>query len=219
MKGLAKMVLVLVPVFFSSCIGVNADISIRRDGTAIMTLEYRVASVLESLGKQDGNAAWPTVPVGKADFQRTVDRITGVRLASFSSKNAGDDVVYTAKIEFSDMEGLAAFLDASGQRAVLNQANGSSALSLILAAPADTGTAALDPELLALASDALAGYTYALNFTLPSVPSIAFLNGAGAKLDKSPAGELTIDGNKVRFSAPLADLVAVNAGLILEIRW
>ncbi|GHU59093.1 hypothetical protein FACS189444_3810 [Spirochaetia bacterium] len=162
------------------------------------------------------------MPVGKADFQRTVDRIKGVRLAAFSSKNAGDDVVYTAKIEFSDMEGLAAFLDASGQRAVLNQTNGSSALTLTLAAPADAtngGSAALDPELLVLASDALAGYTYALNFTLPSAPSVAFFNGTGAKLDTSPAGEVTINGNKLGFSAPMADLVAVKEGLILEIRW
>jgi hypothetical protein len=222
MKGLAKIALVLLPVFFSSCIGVSADISIRRDGTALMTLEYRVAHALESLGKQDGNAAWPTVPVGKADFQRTIDRIKGVRLVSFSSKNSGDDVVYTAKIEFSDMEGLAAFLDASGQRAVLSRENGSSALSLTLAVPSDAssgGNAALDPELLALASDALAGYAYVLNFTLPSAPSFAFFNGAGVKLDTPSVGALKIEGNKLGFSASMADLLSVKERLILEIRW
>ncbi|GHT76702.1 hypothetical protein FACS1894124_8630 [Spirochaetia bacterium] len=77
---------VLITGVLGSCIGMSADITIRRNGSGVLALEYRMSRELESLGKLDGNERWLPIPVGKADFERTTDRIPGLALKSFSSK-------------------------------------------------------------------------------------------------------------------------------------
>ena len=77
------LLLCLSAVVLNSCLGVSADITIKADGSGKIALEYRVSQALESLGKLDGNG--PAIPVGKADFERSVSRIPGLRLSDRKS--------------------------------------------------------------------------------------------------------------------------------------
>ncbi|MDR1929448.1 MAG: hypothetical protein LBQ44_02355, partial [Treponema sp.] len=99
-----------------SCIGTGADINLRQDGSGTLKLEYRMAKDLESLGKFDGNERWPPLPAGRADMERSVKRIEGLSLRSFSSREEGKDLVNSFQLEFSNTEALSAFLDSTGQK-------------------------------------------------------------------------------------------------------
>ncbi|MDR0289373.1 MAG: hypothetical protein LBI06_00370, partial [Treponema sp.] len=120
-----------------SCLGVQADISIRADGSGRIALEYRVSQMLESIGRLDGNERWPAVPVGRADFERSIARIPGLRLVSFrtSDVKSTGDLVTKAELQFKDIATLVAFLDSTGKRASYSGNQTSNVLRLTLTEP------------------------------------------------------------------------------------
>jgi len=110
----------------TSCLGIAADITIRADGSGKISLEYRVSQMLESLGRLDGNEGWPAIPVGRADFERSLSRIPGIRMSFFSSQEkpnalGGRDLVTNVTLEFANAAALLAFLDNSGTHAAVTQ--------------------------------------------------------------------------------------------------
>ena len=222
MKRIGYCLIIASLVLMNSCLGVSADIVMRADGSGSVTLKYRVSQMLESLGRLDGNERWPAIPVGKADFERTVARIPGLRLSSYSvtegprryskppnSNPLGDkDLITSVKLDFKDTAALLAFLDSTGSRASLVQENGKSALRLVLLDPA---TDALDADLLSLFEKISAGYEISLSFTAPK----------GAALSVSPpsvsAARVVPQGKKVSFAIGTGELLALKDGLALEI--
>lgn len=198
-----------------ACIGVQADVTINRDGGGIITLEYRMSRLLESLGKLDGNAAWPPVPVGKADFERTVARIDGLELLSFTSNARTDPVTTRVKLQFADPEALFRFLDSGGRNARFYREGGKDCVSLTLGGEHESR----DPDLAALAAGLSEGYSIDLRFSLPRNAELTVTDGTGKPLGLPPAGTLTAKGGDVAFSVPLGDLIASPVPFTLLIRW
>jgi hypothetical protein len=209
------LILPFVTAFvFSSCIGTATEIMIRRDGSGTIAMEYRISQEFESLGKLDGNERWPTLPVGKADFERTAARVDGLSVRSFTTKTAGKDVLYQVKLDFAGLDGLVHFLDASGQRASLTQEGGKNRLTLSF--DSFSGT---DPELLALVSSVLEGYSLDFSLTLPVPAALRILDENGGVLESPPAGSATAQGTVVRFFSPIAELFTSPRPVNLEILW
>ncbi|GHV76856.1 hypothetical protein AGMMS49942_16770 [Spirochaetia bacterium] len=202
-----NIALVLAAAFMlCSCVGLASEIVLRRDGSLSMSLEYRFSRELESLGKLDGNENWPPLPVGKADFERTVARIEGLSLGSFTTKTAGKDVVNQVKLDFTNLEALVRFLDASGQRASLAREGGKTRLTLSFGG----GGGGVDPELLALLASATEGYSLDFGLTLPHAPELR---------ERPQTGAVVLEGNRVGFSMPLAELLSGAEPVTLEILW
>jgi hypothetical protein len=192
-----------------SCVGVTADIRISHDGSGVIDLEYRIPSGVEGLGRLDGNAGWPIVPVGRADFERTAARIEGLRLRSYSARESGGDCIYTAKFSFTGMGVLVRFL---GEGALWSEGAG---LSLTLS----EGREGRDPELGALFAGAAAGRFLSLSFSLPAGGEL-FLQDRRGESRSPPAGaELLLRGRRLSFKAPLEALLSDPAGLTLKLRW
>jgi hypothetical protein len=206
----------------NSCLGASADIVMRADGSGSITLEYRVSQMLESLGRLDGNERWPAIPVGKADFERSVARIPGLRLASYSvteyprryskppnSNPLGDkDLITSVKLDFKDTAALLAFLDSTGSRASLVQEGGKNTLRLVLLDPV---TDAIDADLLSLLQEVSAGYEMSVSFTAPQGAALSVI-------PPSVSAERTV-GKKVSFTIGTGELVSLRDGLTLEIVW
>jgi hypothetical protein len=209
------LVLLFTAVLFGSCAGADAAIVIRRDGSGTIALEYRVARALESLGKLDGNERWLPVPVGQADFERTVARVPGLSLNSFSSKQTERDNICQVKLNFANLEALASFLDASGQRVLLVRDGDRTALTLSFGGY----RAVPDPELIALSSAITEGYGLGLRFSLPAPVSCRVLDTLGTGKTAPPAGTLRVQGSNVDYAAPMADILAAAEPVILEILW
>jgi hypothetical protein len=205
------MVCILV---LGSCIGISSTITLNRDGSGTMLLIYRIPLTLESLGKLDGNERWLTIPVGEADFERTLDRLPGMSLRSFSSKNEGTDMLYQVSLEFDHIDALVPFLDATGQRASLVRENGASRLSLTLSEGSDP-----DPDLVSLVSLLSAGYEADFSFTFPEEAALSLYSGKGLPLDSFPGGNIRARGKQVFFKAPMGEVLSFPEGLRLEIRW
>ena len=170
-------------ILFSSCFGVNMDIALNQNGSGIITLEYRINRSIDALGRLDGNQRWNTIPVGRADFERTLDRLPEMRLLSFSSREDERDLVINARLEFASIEGLLAFLDAGGRRSVFSGDARSGRLLLTL----NEGAAIENPALRELIAAISEPYSVNINMSFPggrrtsySFPLNEVLNSAEA---------------------------------------
>ena len=212
----------LIALALGSCAGVSADIVINANGSGNITLEYRVSPLAESLGKLDGNERWQTVPAGRADFERTIARLPGMRLRSFSSKTEPGsggktgDVINRVEMEFDKIESLLPFLDASGRNAVFSSDGGAKRLKL---AVLEKQAAPVDPDLLALLREVSKGYRFGVSFSAPGDSSLSLANGEGAALSAGPGISLVPRGKKVSFSIDAGELFGLVDGLEAEIRW
>jgi hypothetical protein len=200
-------------LFLSSCIGVNADISLNADGSGTVRLEYRLSRLLKTLGEQDGNERWYPLPVGKADFERSLARLPGLSLLSFTSKDDGKDLIVTVKLGFSDPRALVSFLDACGEGAVYAGTNNSGRLFLVLYG----GGKETNRELQNLFAEAASGYSVRISLSLPAGGTLSLVNKNGSPA--APAGEIVPQGKTLSFTAPLAEVFSAKDGLGLDFRW
>jgi hypothetical protein len=193
--------------FCLSCAGVNADITLNPDNSGVLALEYRISKLIESLGKQDGNERWLPIPSGEADFERTLARLGGMKLLSFSSEDDGKDIVVAVKLEFTDMDALLRFLDASGEGAVFVRENASQKLTLTLSKGGGGGSKDLE-DLFARVSE---GYRVNIGFTFPREGVLTAPDIEG--------GEIQPRGKKVFCSYPIGRLLSAREAVNLEFRW
>jgi hypothetical protein len=196
----------------SSCFGVSADISIRDDGSGRIVLEYRVSPMAGALGRLDGNRRWQTVPVGRADFERTLARLPGMRLVSFSAgeESDGADTVNRAELEFKNIETLLAFLDAPGTGASFTRENGVNRLSLTLLEAGGTGA---DPDLLALLREVSRPYELRLSLSAGETVS---LRTAPAPVQ---AARVHSPGKTASLTIGTGELLSLSGGLTVEFAW
>ena len=219
-KPAAVLFLLSLVFLLSSCFGINADIVLNPNGTGTITLEYRISKSLDSLGKLDGNERWNTIPVGKADFERTLDRLPEIKLLSFSLKEDGNDIVIAAKMEFQSLRGLFAFLDASGRRVSFSGDARSGRMLLTLSEgrmnriPADK-----NPNLAKLMADICEGDSVRMSMTFPGEGSLAVSDSRGKPLTAIPGSEIIPGGKKVSCSFPLYEVLSSAEGLNVEFRW
>jgi hypothetical protein len=181
-----------------SCLGVKTEITVKTDGTGTVSTEYRISRELIDIGTLDGNARWPGVPVGRADFERTIDGLEGLTLISFATKEDGPDLIYRAVVGFSRLEDILPLMDYGGEALSLVRGERQS-LVLRLAPNPEDKPDALEPELLALAEEAFQGYFFAISLSAPSPVEIRVTGGSS---------QVEQGGRKAGFSIPMYELIS-----------
>jgi hypothetical protein len=222
-KRLTPFLLIAFLLILGSCIGISADIQMRKDGSGRITLEYRFSRMAETLGRLDGNEKWPVIPVGRADLERTLARIPDMKLVSFSTREesslsgADKDVVNQVTLEFKNPEALLAFLDPSGRRAALTQNNSSNRMDITINEPASSET---DPDLLDLMKQVSAGYKLNISFSVDGGNSaLTLIDGAGSAINNPPNAEVVPSGKKVSLSIGTGEILSLKQGLGISLSW
>jgi hypothetical protein len=208
-------VFILPAVFLmNSCFGVSADIALNQNGSGTIALEYRISKSLDSLGRLDGNERWNTIPVGRADFERTLERLPEMKLLSFTSAEDGKDLVITAKMEFSSIEGLLAFMDAGGRRSAFSGDGRSGRLVLTLA----EGNKGAGPGLNKLLAGITESYFIKMGMTFPGEGGLVVTDSHG-KPAAIPGSEVQAGGKRASCSFPLFQVITAPEGINLEFSW
>jgi len=213
-----KKLWVVLPfiLILNSCVGISMEIQMGRNGSGRLVLEYRVSRMAEALGRLDGNEKWPVIPAGRADFERTLARIPGMRLVSFSSKEDARDIVTNVTLEYETASALLKFLDPSGSRASLRTDNQSGRLELILNEAVSQG---YDADLFELVKQVSAPYNFTISFSAERNSSLAITDGEG-RPTPSPVGAQTVTtGRKTSLSIGVADLLDIREGLGVSFDW
>ncbi|MDR2701131.1 MAG: hypothetical protein LBB72_01710 [Spirochaetaceae bacterium] len=201
----------VVSLFLISCIGVASRITINQDGSGTVQIEYRIAQGLETIGMLDGNEKWLPVPAGRADLERTAARVQGLSLVSYSSRQAGKDMIHSAEFSFASEDALSAFFDSTG-RQFLADFRGK---RITLSFPEQEGS---DPEFQGLLTDALEGYAFSFSLTVPGKAQIMWLDKEG-KAMQNYRGNCVVGNNTVEYTVPMAQLVFLDASQKMEVRW
>ena len=196
-----------------SCIGVNADIVFNADNSGTISLEYRISGVLESLGRLDGNEGRPPLPVGRADIEQSVERLPGIRLMSYASREIGKDRAVSLKLQFADIRALLSFLDAYGEKAVYTGAGNDHVLTLVL----NPGGKKQDPDLKDLVSRITQGYSVNISASFNSAGTLRLLDKDGMIVSMN--ADMQGQGKKVSCSLPTGTVLSAEQGLSLEFRW
>jgi hypothetical protein len=198
-------------VCLSSCLAVKADIALNADGSGTLSMEYRMSLRLKTLGEQDGNERWYPLPAGRADFERTLQRLPGLKLLSFSAKEDEKDLTVTASLSFAGPSALTAFLDAYGEGAVYTPGR----LLLTLREGGGTG----NRELESLLAEISSGYPVEIRLSLPGEGTLAVLDRSGGPASPVQEAGIEAKGKSLSFSAPLAEILSARNGLSLDFRW
>jgi len=215
-----KKLMLAVPVIllaFNSCLGLSADFQMRKNGPVKLAMEYRFPGAAENIGRLDGNERWQIIPAGRADWERTIARVDGMKLSSFSSRNDSKDVINNVTLEFSNTDALLKFLNpaSGGKRASLNGGNGSNALNIIFTEPSGE----INADLLALMRQVSIGYKLKISFSAQKDSTMTFTDGLGKAVSPPENAEVVSQGKKVSFSIDTAELLSRKEGLGVEFKW
>ncbi|MEW6564558.1 MAG: hypothetical protein AB1404_03555 [Spirochaetota bacterium] len=196
----------LIIVSLSSCIGVNSNVSIRQNGSGTIQLEYRLSRMFEALGKLDGNEKQLPLPVGRTDFERTVNRVPGLALTAYSISQDEKDLLVKAELSFTSLDALAGFLHAAGQSVRLVSDGGNRTMGLVLV----RGIKNVDADLESLVRTVFAGYTIDMRFNFPSTPTVSTVGNIG---------QAAVTGTSARYTSPVTDLVLSSEPVELRLSW
>ena len=188
----------------------------RRNGSGRLVLEYRVSRMAEVIGRLDGNENWPIIPVGRADFERTLARIPGMRLVSYSSSEGAQDVITNITLEYENTEALLKFIDPSGSRASLITENQSGRLGIILNEPVPSD---YDEDLLKLVKQVSAGYGLSISFSAERNSALSFTDGEGTAAQAPAAAQTVTSGRKTSLSIGIIDLLEIREGIGVSFIW
>jgi hypothetical protein len=188
-------------------VGLKTEITLKADGTGTLRATYRISREFMEIGAQDGNARWPAVPVGRADFERSIDALEGLTLVSYSAKEEGPDLLCNALVGFSKLEDALPLLDYGGGAAGIVRGEKLS-LVLRLTGGREPGTGIPPPDFLATMEEAFRGYDFSLSLISPSPVEMRVRGEKGPRAKQ--------DGRKAGFSIPMYELISRPDPLTVE---
>jgi hypothetical protein len=162
--------------------------------------------MFEALGKLDGNEKQLPLPVGRTDFERTVNRVPGLTLTAYSTSQDEKDLLVKAELSFTSLDALAGFLDAAGQSVRLVSDGGNRTMGLVLV----RGIKNVDADLESLVRTVFAGYTIDMRFNFPSTPTVSTVGNIG---------QAAVTGTSARYTSPVTDLVLSSEPVELRLSW
>ena len=201
----------LILLILISCMGTSSQIAIESDGSGSIILEYIISDQLENLGGLDGNHNRLPIPAGRIDFERSVARVPGLALVSYSSRQNGNDIIHRAELAFASPDALTAFLDSSGRYFQFDFPGRKLVISFYQ-------TRTIDTTFREFTADILKEYYFSISFSVPGTANAQWLDGDGRIINHFP-GDCIVLGRAVRYTVSMTELVFLESPLYLEISW
>jgi hypothetical protein len=190
----------ILPALFaaalSSCIGIQSQISLGRDGSGTVRLSYRISQFL----REDQGLP---LPVSGEDFQRAAAAAPGLRLEALSQREDEQDVTIEARLAFDRVESLNALGDQLGLTYVVQ---GDSRVFRQRLNPGQP-PGGISAESLKLVETFFQGYEVTLELSSP-VPIRSY-----------SLGQLSEDRRILRYRTTIPELLKQREDLTLEVTW
>jgi hypothetical protein len=202
----------------NSCIGLSLSIQMNKDGSGKLTMEYRISKMIYNLGALDGNESTPSIPISKSDWDRTVSRIPGAKLASYSAVEEKQDTVTKVVIDYKNEQSLLLFLDSFGEKVSINMQGQSGKIDLILL-DGSIDSSAYDDDVLDLMRVFMDGYDFSISFNGPGNSTLVVTDGIGNAVPAQPSAKTVLSGKSVSYSIGIIELLDIKNGLGLRFNW
>jgi len=216
-KIITLLVFTLASLLFASCIGMGIDIQMNADGSGKLSLEYRISTMLLSLGELDGNASIPIIPVSREDFENTAGGISGMKLVSYSSRKNAEDLIISAVLEFDNMNALMGFLDPALETASITRNGQSGKLDMILWDNSKNDN--YDSNSISLMKTVFSGYNFSMSFSGPRNSTMTVTDKDGNQMQVPPNVTASTSGRKTSLSVGMIDMLSMTEGLGVSFSW
>ncbi|MCL2185062.1 MAG: hypothetical protein FWB86_04295 [Treponema sp.] len=203
-------------LFLNSCIGLSVDIQMNRNGSGKLVMEYRISNTLSNMGSLDGNASMPAIPLSRQDLERTVERIPGLKLSSYSKRETLQDNIININLDFSNVQALLAYLDPNGSAASISHNDQSGNFNIIIY---NENNANHDENLIALMRSLYNDYNFSISFSAGGNSAMTITDGNGNTIPSMPSASVISSGRKVSFSMGIPDILEIKNGLGFKINW
>jgi len=194
------------------------DIQLNNNGSGRLSIEYRISHALNNLGALDGNVSFPVIPAGKEDIERTIQRIPGMKLLSYSSRQTERDMIINVNMEFDSPQALLAFIDPQGNKAsIIN--NGQSGIFELIIINNEFDITRYDENLIPLMRTFFNDYDFTINFTASGNSSITITDGERNIISSPSSLTTTRQGRRVSLSMNIVDILTYEGGFGIKINW
>lgn len=187
-----------------SCVGVESHLTIGNNGSGTLALDYRVPREMAVYGRADGANLSVPLPVDRADFQRALEGIPGVRLKRYSRRENEDHVAIHALVAFRNLADLARVPALRGAGLAFTASGGTRTLTQVVAG---SPQAAPTPESLVLIDALSAGSAFTVVLTTPT------------PMTMGAAGTLSADRRTLTWTGTLGDLARRTGSVVLTATW
>ncbi|MDR1931250.1 MAG: thiamine phosphate synthase [Spirochaetales bacterium] len=198
-----KLLIAAVSFILFSCLSVESKMTLAADGSGTLELVYTVSALARDWDAADsGNSPLP-LPVGEADFYRSVAAAPGLTLNSYSRTETSESTVIKAVLGFASLEALNGFV-AGGQSAFsLRQEGGVNVFEQIIT-PGTTG--GIDEKTKEFVDAFFKPYTLSFSLTTPRPVRRTV-----------PPG--TVSGAQASVSFSLPELIESADSLVWRVEW
>ena len=190
-------------LLFSSCVGVETNISFREDGSGTVTLVYQISHMVVHLGTTEGEKVVP-LPVSEEDFKRAVESIDGLVLKSVKQTEDEKNVTITAKIDFQNIEAFSQVESFTNMPATLQKSDGLMVFEQVITTGEEEK---IDEDSLKLVKTIFEGYSISFRVTTPG------------EIVSHNMGQLTDDRRTVVYELQISDLLQMQERTALSVSW
>jgi hypothetical protein len=199
------VVLCLIIVALSSCIGIDSRLTVRDNGSGTLELTYRISQLVADLGVSSTGTSVVPLPVSRADFDRSLASTNGkVRLTRFDRSEDQKDITIRAELAFDSVDSLAkidAFHDAEITWAA---EGGRRTLSQVVAR---TPRQPLTDDSRRMLETLFDGY------------DMSFVVVAPQPIQSSSLGSLSADRRTLTYKTTIKDIMTTAQDIVLSARW
>jgi len=214
-----RKIIILISVcafFLNSCLDLSIDIQMNRDGSGKLNMEYKISNTLSNMGSLDGNASQPAIPLSRQDFERTINRIPGLKLSSYSSRETLKENIINITLSFSNSQALLAFLNSGSSFASVTHKEASGNLDIIIY---NKPNPLYDENLISLLRSLYNEYNFSISFSANSDSALIITDGNGNTIPSPSSASVITSGRKVSFSIGILDLLEIKNGLGFKFNW
>ena len=212
--------LAAVILTFNSCISLSMNIQMNKNGSGKLTMEYSISSMLNNIGSLDGNKNFPAIPVGRADWERTLARINGVKLSSFSVNEKGSDTVYKVIIDYDNPQALLMILDPGKNGSSIEIKNDSGSFNYVINMNNSFADfSEYDESLLVLARIMFADSKFSISFSAQSDSSMTITSNGGKSFSPPASAQIIQKGKNVSLSMDIMDFIEITEDFTVNFKW
>jgi len=189
-RKLSLAVLVLISVFLiTSCLDVETDIRLKKDGTVDVSLTYSFSPESADFGRGFGaDEPWP-FPLTEKDFEQQALRVGGVEVRRYRvhhDSDGGEQI--DVRLKADSIESLSSYLGMDFE--IRNSGNGS---TMLFTLPVAENYEGADPGFRENLENVIGNSTFSISFRPPSAP-----------VESEPG---YIDGRSAVLELPLLDIL------------
>ncbi|MBN1696840.1 MAG: hypothetical protein JW881_04945 [Spirochaetales bacterium] len=197
-------ILVVLVCILASCVGIQSDITFKKDGSGTISLTYHFSKSFGEFGKIGEEEKPLPFPVHKEDFLEVTDNVDGLLLQSYERSESGNMIVIKAVVSFASSR-LLTRLERNGEASMTVDVKGDATLfRQELPVPAETDISA---DTLSMIETYFADYSFVYIVNTPK------------PINSYNVGGVSKNRQTFTYETTMAELLTNKERAVIELQW